>query len=351
MKRKLLAAVLTLACVFSMGVPAFALSGAPELTKTSEHTVTATCYAYKPFDEGNSGMYINEVYCETAKPVVTADNGRTYYFEDPTVLTDGSFIVSLKYSDNANMVKSMKLADSAMRNSDNPAYAIRLSDSAVLNDIYVGFTATFTPKKLITVKVREAGRADAKTVDLTIGTKAKIVLEHRVNVDYDKLNRLQFTPKYTYEVELGEGGPNGVEGDVMYPRKTLGADLTWESIGEICAEVNYGSGSIEYAPKLSAFWPKGSLIMKFKERRTFIRDFNTCSVTGKVELVLTNPFLNIEGKETIPHGDVVIYKYADGKLTDITKSFTYTKNSDGIGAFKMTADSLDTYIFSDGKIR
>lgn len=323
----------------------------PVLSKTSDTTAAAKAYEYHPFDPNYSGIYINEFYCESSRLMITADDGKSYLVVDPTPFTDGSLTCTLRYVANVQMIKSMKAAAADQRQSAMPAYVLRLSDNAILDDISAAFSVTFSAPQDLNITVRLASDPNAEPVKMLVRSGAKILIRHRMDVSYDRLNRLQFTPKYNVDYDsLRHDGPAGIESDVMYPEDDYDnstADYCWESLGRICAELNHSdSYTLDYVPKLSTFWTDGDLLKKFSKASAFIRDFGNAKLKTSVQLTITNPFVTFDGEETIPHKDIVIYQYIDKHLKNVTKKFRYTKNTDGDGAFSLMTNELGVYIFS-----
>lgn len=331
-------------------------AGMPVLSNTSKSTAAAVAYEYHPFDPDYSGIYINEFYCDSSRLMIVADDGKAYLVTDPTPFTDGSMTCTLRYVANVQMIKSMKVASDDQRRGDMPAYVMRLSDNAILDDITAAFSTTFSVPQDMNILVRDASDPNAKPVKMLLRSGAKIVIDHRMNVSYDRLNKLQFTPKYNVDFDsLKHDGPAGVESDVMYPEddyENSTADYCWESLGRICAELNHSdSTTLPYVPKLSTFWTDGEVLKKFSNTTAFIRDFGGANMKTNVQLVLTNPFVTFDGDETIPHGDVIIYEYTDKHLKDVTSKFRYTKDTDGNGAFAMMTNKLGCYILSAKSVR
>lgn len=329
---------------------------APVLSKTSDTQAAAKVYEYHPFDTNYSGIYINEFYCETTRLMIVADDGKSYIVTDPTPFTDGSFSCTLRYGNNAPMIRSMKVASASQRSSSMPAYIMRLSDNAILDDISATFSATFIPSQDIAVTVRDASDSGAPNQKMLVKSGAKIVIRHQMDVSYERLNQLQFTPRYNVDYDaLRHDGPAGIESDVMYPDsdyENSTADYCWESLGRICAELNHSDSAVlNYIPKLSTFWTDGLLLKKFSSASAFIRDFGNADMKTNVQLLITNPFVTFDGEETIPHQNIVIYQYHGKGLTDVTNQFRYTKNSDGDGAFITRTSNLGIYILSSEKVR
>ena len=329
---------------------------APVLSKTSDTLAAARVYEYHPFDANYSGIYINEFYCETTRLMIVADDGKSYLVTDPTPFTNGSLTCTLRYGNNAPMIRSMKVATASQRASSMPAYIMRLSDNAILDDISATFSATFIPAGDVAVTVRDASDSSAPKQKMLIKNGAKIVIRHQMDVSYERLNQLQFTPKYNVDYNaLRHDGPAGIESDVMYPDsdyENSTADYCWESLGRICAELNHSDSAVlNYIPKLSTFWTDGLLLKKCSNTSAFIRDFGNADIKANVQLLITNPFVTFDGEETIPHEDIIIYQYHGKGLTDVTNKFRYTRNSDGDGAFVTRTNHLGIYILSSEKVR
>lgn len=331
------------------------ITASPVLTKTSESTAAAVAYEYHPFDENYSGIYINEFYCDASRIMIVADDGKGYEVADFTPFTDGSLICTLRYVSNVQMIRSMKVASDTQRRGEKPAFVLRLSDTAITDDITASFSATYMAPKNVSVTVTDPTDKTGKKIKLLMKSGGKVVVTHRMNVNYERLNKLQFTPSYDVDFNnLRKNGPAGVESEVLYPQddyENSSADYCWESLGRICAEISASnSENLPHVPKLSTFWMDGTVLKKFSMNSAFIRDFGSTTLKSAVSLAITNPFISFDGEETVPHEDVIIYEYVNGHLKNVTKQFRYGKNSNGEGAYVTSIKKLGVYILSDKKI-
>ena len=347
MNRKWLAGLLAAVMTCGGSLPVFAASPAV-ISKSTENETQAAAYQYRLFDPENSSRYVNEVYCSVSKFTVQADNGNFYTLITPSELESGDFTRAIQTASNAQLIKGIDVAKAEMQKLNEPSYCVKLSESAVLDQLTMGFTVRYTAKSDTVLAVREAGKkTDTK---LTVKNGAKLSFNVKLTVDYSKLIQFDVTPRYADALDSIRKNPwpTGVSGDVLSPAKGDDSDYVWSSIGRICAEVN-ANGNLTYAPKLSTLWDNGTLKKQFSKGTAFVRSFAENTPGQTVTLTLTNPFLTLDGDESTPHGKLSIYEYKNGKLTNITKQFRYTTDSDGMGAFITTTSHLGTYIISDVK--
>lgn len=347
-KSKWLAGALAAIMLCGAGVPASAAS-APTISKTSKTDTSASAYQYWLFDPENTALYRNEVFCAVEKLSVQADNQKYYYLTDLSELENSkAFSLSLKSSTNAQYVKSLRTAPDEMKKPDRPSFAVKLTENAVLDPLTLGYNATYTALTDTELSVREAGKTNSDQT-LSVARGAKLTFAVSLRIEYDKLLRFNTTPRYAADLTETRSvdWASGISSDTMTAEKGDDSDYAWTSLGRICAELNVGSATISTAPKLSAIWRDGDLRAKFTKGNAFYRSFAASTVDGKVTLKLTNPFVTIDGKESIAHSKVKIYEVQNGKPVNVTKQFRYGENSDGEGAFYTTTDHLGTYIITD----
>lgn len=363
MKKRLLTFLLSVTClVAAFQTPVSAalidnakVSSGPVLSGTSESTVVDRAYDYVLFDSSNSSKYLNYAYSLMSYTLLTSDNGRVYKLSNTALLNDATrFTPKITVTVNPTRARSVKVETGSMQKEGYACYVVDLNDYAVLDQQTVGYETVYTSLKEQTLPVTLTGTQDVTHENITIKTGAKIKISHTLHVNYERLLDLHYTAKYDSvfdrtPVNLHAVGADGV---VIIPRTDYetGKDVVWKELNRIEAEVEYGGADIESFWKMSTRWNDPQLLKRFSDGLAFIRSFANSTFSGRVNLYLTNPYLTIEGEESIPHENVVIYELLDGKLYNVTSKFRYTTNSDDEGAFKISTDHLGTYIFYDREL-
>lgn len=363
MKRKLFSALLALACAASTAAPVAAIELAPVLSGRSETTASAVMYDYLPriFHGTGTAAYGNTVYCVSAADRVYDDKGRLYELEN-TLLGDSElFTQSVKTDVNPMAVRSIK----AITDPDQPGnrFAVTLDEYYLFRDLVTEFTVTYIARKDIETSAVQLGEPYISYTPITslkIKSGAKISIRYRLNIDNDKMYALEFddyklpdTP-VNGEIILTRDAdfPSGVDGVVIAPDDRGERDVEWSEGYRLVAELSLSGVELNFTPKLSTKWSDSEIAQKRQFTEAYVRFFrgNPDIESGSAELFLTNPFLSFDGKETMPHKDVVIYEVSGTKLRNVTSKFSYTTDSNGYGAFKTSVGRLGNYIIASGKI-
>ncbi len=358
MRKRWIAVTLATICAFSSNSFAFA---ANLQLKEGSTTAAATIYDYQPliFDAAGRARYGNTIYC-SAQERLYGNDGKIYRLADASPLSDSSqFRSKIQLLTNAPAVKTLKLAKDEQKNQNFTSFVITLADDWLYQDVLIKFQVTYTALKDTSLSVLPTGASSASPMEMKVGDKEKIVVEYTVNIADDAL----FTGNYDdYELRSARYEqtilptdplfPSGPEEVILSPEKDEDADLTWDDVGKLVAQVNFNSGSLDSSPKLSTLWKDTYLTRTRSFGDCYARIFvgNPQTQSGQVTLILTNPFLTEEGEETIPHEDVVIYELQDGYPVEITRQATYGTDSDGNGAFLLSTDHLGSYILASQKL-
>lgn len=360
MKRKLFSALLALACAASISAPAAAIELTPVLSAHSETTASAVMYDYLPrvFHGSGTAAYGNTIYCVSAADRVYDDKGRLYELENSLLGDSELFTQSVKVNVNPMSIRSIK----AITDPDNPGnrFAVTLDEYYLFRDLVTEFTVTYSAREQIDTTALLLGEPSVSSTPLVIRRGAKISIRYRLIIDHDDLYTVEFddyklpdTPVTDDTILTREADfPFGVDSIVITPDDRGKRDIEWSEGDRLVAELSLSGAELNFTPKLSTKWSDSEIAQKRQFTEAYIRFFrgNPDIESGTAELILTNPFLTFDGVETLPHSDVVIYEVSGTKLRDVTKSFSYTTDSNGYGAFKTSVGRLGNYILASGKI-
>ena len=357
MKRKLFVSLLAVFCVLSMGVTALAAEAT--LSKDSKASAVPQIYNYEPLrTDSLTGRTVfgNTVTCAAIERVYD-DRGDLYRVSDASVLADPlNFQCTTKITDNPMVIRTVKKSDEPIVGTGVP-FLVTLQDDYVYQNVVACFSVTYTAKRDVTLPVTATGSNAGKSFDLMVQSGATIQQDYRLNINSDTLFRTNFddyvlTGRWYGDIFLENDidYPAGAEDLVISPRRDWDSECTWEDTDIIVAELN--GGDFSYYPKLSTQRSDTGLV----DDRTNVGQIYTRFFRGnptsssKATLTLTNPFLNFDGEEMVPHQDVYIYEVRSGVFYDVTKKFRYTTDSDDRGAFQIQTDTLGNYVFSGKKL-
>ncbi|WP_195277459.1 hypothetical protein [Anaerotruncus rubiinfantis] len=337
--KKVLALVLALATVMSMGVVAFA---ADILVSDGEATA-----------EGYANVYRKD----NTKPVpnATTDNSveslpdKTLYFEIPDVtLSDGSktdpitaaqladedlFKFKYKKTENGKYIKSIKLIE---KDVDGTAgrenvVEVKLVDDMTDNEYKISFEVSFASK----TDWDDTANFDDVTVYMP---------EFTIWMGNDK----DETDDETYAA--GEGGK------YVKPVKNEENTIAWEDENDTLATLtaDMDSDTKYYFPKLSTKWDNVKYAELFNDQDAFVRQWvgtPEISSTSRATLELNVPYVDEDDELTVDEESIIVYEEtADGELIDITDKGTFTTNDDDEYVFTMKTRRLGTYIFAEAPV-
>lgn len=358
MRMHWIAAVLASACVFSLSTGVFAADLRLEQEPT---TAAAVIYNYQPLRLNAAGraQFGNTLYC-TAQERLYGRDGKIYRLADASPLSDsGQFRAKIQLLVNAPAVKTLKLAKGEQALPERTSFVLTLADDWLYRDVTVKFQVTYTAVTDTTLSVLPAGTAGSAE-EMAVAAGEQIEVAYTLRIDDEALfagnyDGYELRPARYEQVILPSDPdfPAGPEEVILTPEKNQDADLTWADVGKLVAQVNFGPGSLESAPKLSARWEDTGLAGERTYGGCYARVFvgSPQPDGGEVTLVLTNPFLTEKGEETVPHSQVNLYEIRDGQPVEITRQARYGTDSDGNGAFLLSTSSLGSYVLTDQPLK
>ncbi len=147
----------------------------------------------------------------------------------------------------------------------------------------------------------------------------------------------------------------GDKGIVIKPVKNAWNTVTWENNDGAIARVKFlaDSDSDFYCPALSTRWNRSyDKYFGSVDLDAFMFDFvgnPKLPATSRATLEIYNPFVDEDGRLTVPLTDLYIYELVDGELIDRSSTFTAGKNEDGDQVISLRTRTLGTYIISEGR--
>ena len=147
----------------------------------------------------------------------------------------------------------------------------------------------------------------------------------------------------------------GDKGIVIKPVKNAWNTVTWENNDGAIARVKFlaDSDSDFYCPALSTRWNRSyDKYFGSVDLDAFMFDFvgnPKLPATSRATLEIYNPFVDEDGRLTVPLTDLYVYELVDGELVDRSSTFTAGKNEDGDQVISLRTRSLGTYIISEGR--
>lgn len=355
MKKCWISALVAAACVLTTGTTAFASPLRLEQTVTA---AAATIYDYQPliYDAlHRRSHYGNTIYC-SAQERLCGQDGQIYRLADSSPLSDTSlFRTKIQLLINAPAVDTLMLAKEEQGYPGRTSFILTLEDDWLYQDVMVKFQVTFTALQDTVLSVLPTGANAPTPQQMQVNKGEQIAVQYTVHISDEDLFIGNYDgdtlPPARYEQLILPGDPDFPCGPVeviLTPKKDKDADLTWDDVGKLVAQVNFAGGAPDGSPKLSACWEDTGLPGSPELGDCYARVFvgNPKVQSGEMSLILTNPFLTEKGEETIPHHQVVLYEILDGQLVDISRRADYGADSDGNGAFLLTTDHLGSYVLS-----
>ena len=330
--KKLLAAVLAVACALSLGSVAVFAADADYVVDLD------TAY----FDNGNAAAYDG---ANTVMP------NKTLYFELPSVFTDdgngnpvpGSLIDASLYTDsdffkakfdkgddNTKMIKSMALSEKNINGNRGPWLEVKLQDDWTDDEYKINPFVKLTAKEDIGFML------DGEVLQFNVGNYYISNQSEDADQDYSA----------------------GTGGVVLKPTEDDDNEITWEDENNTIARLTFtgDSDTDKFFPKLSTKWDNSDYEEYFADQNAFIFDFvahPTISSTSRATLELYNPYYDADEDDlTVAPEDVIIYEVDldSGELIDVTDKFTAGENDDGDYVFTTRTRTLGTYIMAEAAV-
>lgn len=342
--KKVLALVLALATVMSMGVVAFAA----ELT-LDDGEVTAEGYAaiFRKDSATNEEAAVRSnsieslpdktIYFVLPSSVEITDGGNSPKKDtitDAQLADEDLFKFKYKKTENGKYIKSIKLIEkdvnSGVAGREN-VIEVKLVDDMTDNEYKIKFEASFASKSDWDEK--------ANNDDITV-----YMPEFTIWMGNDK----DETDDETYAA--GEGGK------YVKPVKNEENTIAWEDENDTLATLtaDMDSDTKYYFPKLSTKWDNVKYAELFNDQDAFVRQWvgtPEISSTSRATLELNVPYVDEDDELTVDEESIIVYEEtADGELIDITDKGTFTTNDDDEYVFTMKTRRLGTYIFAEAPV-
>lgn len=315
--KKVLALVLALATVLSLGVTAFA----------------ATDYAIDEFVEKAYDDKGNEFAVED---VQTPDQKIYFGFNDTIngiLDTEDNYkFKSDKGDDNSKMIESIKLMEKNIGNGRQWYVEVKIKDDMTDKEYKLSPEVVFTLKEDLT-------SIDAKLVK---GAKVRFYTTMWIS------NTKNETDDETYTA--GKGGI------YVKPVKNEENTIVWEDENNNLATLTFDADSSTkyYFPKLSTKWDNVKYAELFNDQDAFVRQWvgtPEISSTSRAVLELNVPYLDEDDELTVDEDSIIVYEEtADGELVDITAKGSFGWNDDDEYVFTMKTRRLGTYIFAEAPV-
>ena len=339
--KKVLALIMAVAMVMTMGVVAFAAEIDADLMDRFK--------ADEPYVESGDRADV-----DTVKP-----GKSVYYFLGDTsddkaamvdALTDEDlFKISLdKGDDNAKWISSIKLVQKKF---DDPL--IKLSD---------GTEAGKTAGRhwFIELKTKDFMTDDEYKVspEVTVTAKEDMTVKGNVVKDGDK-SELKLASFWISNIGIttdDETWSAGTGGVIVKPLKNEETVVEWEDENDVLARLTFDADSdvSKYFPKLSTKWDNVKYAELFNDQDAFVRQWvgtPSISSTSRATLELIVPYVDEDDELTVDEGSIIVYEETeDGELIDITDKGSFDYNDDDEYVFTMKTRQLGTYIFAEAPV-
>ena len=340
--KKVLALVLALATVLSLGVTAFAADVDIE-------------------DQDFASVYLKDAYTADFGGWTKATNAldvvpdkTLYYVLDkveiaentlaaahdkievtPAELADGDLFKVKFDKENSKYIKSIKLVEKDVGGAAGRENVIevKLNDDQTDNEYKIQFTASFTAKG----KYMDTLAAGLK--DFEIFFKEQTIWMGNNKVEEED-----------YDTTAGTGGI------FVKPVKNEENTITWEDENNTLAVLtaDMDSSTQYYFPKLSTKWDNVKYAELFNDQDAFVRQWvgtPEISSTSRAVLELNVPYIDDDDELTVDEDSIIVYEEtADGELIDITSKGTFGYNDDDEFVFTMKTRRLGTYIFAEAPV-
>ena len=338
--KKVLALVLALATVLSMGVVAFA-NEADDL-KAGKDIGT--------FDVG-------VVYNDKAEKFVLADDPvfapdqKLYFKLDIAgldsdklgdIIDDGKLIKgkTSKGDDNTKIIESVKLVQKDIGAGRAWYVEVKVKDDMTDNEYKITPEFSLSVKKNLDADLKETDVADK----IVYGAGAKVAYKATLWIS----NAKNETDDETYAA--GKGGV------YVKPIKNEENTIVWEDENDTLATLtaDMDSDTKYYFPKLSTKWDNVKYAELFNDQDAFVRQWvgtPEISSTSRAVLELNVPYIDDDDELTVDEDSIIVYEEtADGELIDITSKGTFGYNDDDEFVFTMKTRRLGTYIFAEAPV-
>ncbi|WP_432354525.1 hypothetical protein [Anaerotruncus rubiinfantis] len=334
--KKVLALVLALATVLSLGVTAFAAEGgAPDVKNFSDVYLKDAKDVFPGYD--------------VDKDVLETVPDKTYYYVIPDVtfakvegenpveaktataeqLADTDlFKVKIDKEEGGKWFSSLKVDQVKIDGDRTWVIAAKLKDDQTDNEYKLKFSVKFTSKDKFD-----------KDNDFEVEFDTETIFMSNKTIEEDDIDRAA-----------------GTGGEMFKPVKNEENTVLWEDENETLATLTFDADSsvVKYFPKLSTKWDNSKYAELFNDQDAFIRGWvgtPSISSTSRAQLDLNVPYIDEDDELTVDEDAIVVYEEtADGELVDITSKGTFLWNDDDEFVFRLKTRTLGTYIFAEAPV-
>ena len=329
--KKVLALVLALATVLSLGVVAFAAEAevdgayasvwkkdADAATTVTDNAISVnpdTTYYYVLQDVGPGGAEIS--------------------IDD--LANDDYFKCKIEKAEGSKYFASIKLLQKKVDGNRKWVIEVKTKDDMTDNEYKLQFDVTFTSKDKWEKLKDTAAAYKTDGVVVTLPTQT-------IWMSNDKIE------EEDYDTTAGKGGI------FIKPVKNEENEIVWEDENNNLATLTFDADSSTkyYFPKLSTKWDNVKYAELFNDQDAFVRSWvgtPEISSTSRAVLELNVPYVDDDDELTVDEGSVIVYEEtADGELIDITDKGSFDYNDDDEYVFTMKTRRLGTYIFAEAPV-
>lgn len=169
------------------------------------------------------------------------------------------------------------------------------------------------------------------------------------SIDEDDITAIWLKNK----VDEGDGDYSvGTSGSMINPLINDWNEILWYDEDGDLAHLRFFADSdvAAFYSKLSTKWSHDDYAAYFNDQDAYMFEFTgspSLSSTSRADLSIYNPFVDVDGNETIDPTTATIYQIIDGDLYDVTDSFTYDEGDNGEMAYITRTRFLGTYIICE----
>ena len=342
--KKVLALVLALATVLSLGVVTFASDVEKDGTYKAAYLKDewAKDLSGKAIESAPDKTYyyvLDDVELVAAKAAVGTEGQDGYVpaveevkAEAKDLINGDYFKFDLDKDDGSKYFKSVKTVDKLINGTRTPTIEVKLKDDYTDDEFKLTFTASFKSKSKF-----EKDKGLDNSYEITLPQQT-IWMGNKKD-DSDDIT-----------VSAGEGGK------YYKPQKNEENEVLWEDENNTIATLSFTSDSdvAAYYPKLSTKWDNVKYAELFADQDAFVRQWvgtPSISSTSRAVLELNVPYIDDDDELTVDEDSILVYEEtADGELVDITSKGTFGWNDDDEYVFTLKTRTLGTYIFAEAPI-
>lgn len=342
--KKILASILAMSMVASMGITAFA-------TATYDTDLSIDLEPTEVFDSDGYKLGSDTVkpdkklYIRVDINELDADMNRL-----GDIIDEGKLMkVKLSKGDeNAKMISSVKLVEKVLGGWSRQYYI-----EVVLNDDMTDTEYKIAPVFKLTAKkdlINDNGRLrEANAGEVASTSSDSFTIASGVDVEYT-VNLWISNTKNTGDQDY----LNGTGGVYLKPDKNDENEVLWSDENRDFALLAMEVDSVaKYIyPKLSTKWDNSQYAEMFADQDAFRLDFvgnPELPSTSRAVLDLYVPYLDEDGDLTVDEENIIVYEETEDGLVDITAKGEFGVNDNDETIFRMKTRQLGTYIFAEAE--